>query len=147
MYDDLVLTKLLRQDRAIVIAGAAAIALLGWTYLFYQGWAMQHMDLVAMAMPSTGAWGSHGPVTGLRNVGGDDGRHDGSVGYPHAAGLCYDQPQPVRTGKGVRSPVDVPRGLSGIVDGFQPRRRAGTVGTAQPSADFPHDGRHQPLAR
>ena len=57
MYDDLVLTKLLRQDRAIVIAGAAAIALLGWTYLFYQGWAMQHMDLVAMAMPSTGAWG------------------------------------------------------------------------------------------
>src|SRR6201987_3371780 len=57
MYDDLVLTKLLRRDRAIVIAGAAAIALLGWTYLFYQGWAMQHMDLVAMAMPSTGAWG------------------------------------------------------------------------------------------
>jgi len=57
MYDDLVLTKLLRQDRAMVIAGAAAIALLGWTYLFYQGWAMQHMDLVAMATPSTGAWG------------------------------------------------------------------------------------------
>src|SRR6516164_608067 len=56
MYDDLVLTKLLRQDRAIVIAGAAAIALLSWAYLFYQGWAMQHMDLVAMAMPSTGAW-------------------------------------------------------------------------------------------
>jgi len=57
MYDDLVLTKLLRQDRAMVIAGAAAIALLGWTYLLYQGWAMQHMDLVAMATPSTGAWG------------------------------------------------------------------------------------------
>jgi hypothetical protein len=29
MYDDLVLTKLLRQDRAIVLAGAVAIALLG----------------------------------------------------------------------------------------------------------------------
>src|SRR5215469_15103667 len=57
MYDDLMLTKLLRQDGAIVIAGAAAIALLGWTYLFHQGWAMQHMDLVAMAMPSIGAWG------------------------------------------------------------------------------------------
>jgi predicted metal-binding membrane protein len=57
MYDDLVLTKLLRQDRAIVIAGAAAIALLGWAYLFYQGWAMQRMDLVPMAMPSTGTWG------------------------------------------------------------------------------------------
>src|SRR5215469_17272153 len=57
MYDDLMLTKLLRQDRAIVIAGAAAIALLGWACLFYQGWAMEHMDLVAMAMPSNGAWG------------------------------------------------------------------------------------------
>ena len=45
MYDDLVLSKLLRQDRAIVIAGAAAIALLGWTYLFYQGWAMQGRSL------------------------------------------------------------------------------------------------------
>jgi hypothetical protein len=29
MYDDLVLTRLLRQDRAIVLAGAVAIALLG----------------------------------------------------------------------------------------------------------------------
>ena len=63
-----------------------------------------------MAMPSTGAWGSHGPVTGLRNVGGDDGRHDGSVGCPHAARLCYDQPQPVLTGRGVPSPLGVPRG-------------------------------------
>jgi predicted metal-binding membrane protein len=26
-------------------------------YLLYQSWAMQHMDLVAMAMPSTDAWG------------------------------------------------------------------------------------------
>jgi hypothetical protein len=34
---------------------------LGWTYLFYQGWAMRHMDLVAMAMPSTGAWGPQHP--------------------------------------------------------------------------------------
>jgi predicted metal-binding membrane protein len=57
MSDDLVLTKLRRRDRAIVIAGAAAISLLGWSYLVYQGWAMQHMDLVSMAMPSTGAWG------------------------------------------------------------------------------------------
>ena len=56
MDEGVVLTKLLRQDRAIVVAGAAAIALIGWAYLFYEGWAMQHMDLVAMAMPSTGAW-------------------------------------------------------------------------------------------
>ena len=57
MYDDVVLTKVLRQDRAIVIAGAAAISVLGWSYLVYEGWAMQHMDLVSMALPSTGAWG------------------------------------------------------------------------------------------
>jgi predicted metal-binding membrane protein len=56
MDESVVLTKLLRQDRAIVVVGAAAIALIGWAYLFYEGWAMQHMDLVAMAMPSTGAW-------------------------------------------------------------------------------------------
>jgi predicted metal-binding membrane protein len=56
VYDDIMLAKLLRRDHAIVVVGASAIALLGWAYLFYQGWAMQHMDLVAMAMPSTGAW-------------------------------------------------------------------------------------------
>jgi predicted metal-binding membrane protein len=55
MDEGVVLTKLL-WDRAIVVAGAAAIALIGWAYLIYEGWAMQHMDLVAMAMPSTGAW-------------------------------------------------------------------------------------------
>ena len=57
MYNDVVLTKVLRQDRGIVIAGAAAISVLGWSYLVYEGWAMQHMDLVSMAMPSAGAWG------------------------------------------------------------------------------------------
>jgi predicted metal-binding membrane protein len=57
MYNDVVLTKVLRQDRAIVIAGAAAISVLGWSYLVYEGWAMRHMDLVSMAMPSAGAWG------------------------------------------------------------------------------------------
>ena len=57
MHDDIVLAKLLRQDHAIVVVGASAIALLGWAYLFYQGWAMQHMDLVAMAMPSPSVWG------------------------------------------------------------------------------------------
>jgi predicted metal-binding membrane protein len=57
MDDDVVLTKLLRHDCALVIAGAAAISLLGWSYLAYESWAMQHMELVSMAMPSTGAWG------------------------------------------------------------------------------------------
>jgi predicted metal-binding membrane protein len=57
VIDDTVLAKLLRQDKAIIVVGASVIALLGWAYLFYQGWAMEHMDLVAMAMPSTGTWG------------------------------------------------------------------------------------------
>ena len=57
MDKSVVLEKLLRQDRAIVVLGAAVISMLGWIYLFYQGWAMQHMNIVAMAMPSTGAWG------------------------------------------------------------------------------------------
>ena len=33
MDKSVVLEKLLRQDRAIVVVGAAAIALLGWVYL------------------------------------------------------------------------------------------------------------------
>jgi predicted metal-binding membrane protein len=57
MDEGIVLEKLVRQDRVVVVVGAVAIALLGWAYLFYQGWAMRHMDLVAMAMPSTDAWG------------------------------------------------------------------------------------------
>jgi predicted metal-binding membrane protein len=57
LCDEIVLAKVLRHDRAIVVIGATFIALIGWAYLFYEGWAMQHMDLVAMAMPSTGAWG------------------------------------------------------------------------------------------
>jgi predicted metal-binding membrane protein len=57
LCDDKVLAKLLRHDRAIVVVGTAFIALIGWAYLLYEDWAMQHMVLVAMAMPSTGAWG------------------------------------------------------------------------------------------
>ena len=33
VHDDIALAKLLRQDHAIVVVGASAIALLGWTYL------------------------------------------------------------------------------------------------------------------
>ena len=57
MHDGIVLAKLLRQDRAIVVVGAAAIVLLAWAYLLYQCWAMQNMDLIGMAMPSADAWG------------------------------------------------------------------------------------------
>jgi hypothetical protein len=36
--DDIVLAKLLRQDRALVVLGISAMTLLGWAYLFYQDW-------------------------------------------------------------------------------------------------------------
>jgi predicted metal-binding membrane protein len=57
MRDGIMLTKLAQQDRAVVVVCTSAISLLGWAYLLYDEWAMRHMDLVAMAMPSTGAWG------------------------------------------------------------------------------------------
>jgi predicted metal-binding membrane protein len=99
MYDDLVLTKLLRQDRAIVIAGAGAIALLGWTYLSYQGWAMQHMDLVAMAMPSTGAWGPMDLLLVFAMWAVMMVAMMVPSATPMLPGLCYDQPQPVLQGR------------------------------------------------
>jgi predicted metal-binding membrane protein len=58
MHTGIVSAKLLSRDRAIIVLGSAAMALLGWAYLFYQDWGMRHMDLVSMAMPSTGAWGT-----------------------------------------------------------------------------------------
>jgi hypothetical protein len=55
MDEGIILKKLLRQDRAVVIVCTAGIAPL-LACLVYQGRAMRHMDLVTMAMPSTGAW-------------------------------------------------------------------------------------------
>jgi len=46
------------SSRAVVIGSIVGIALLAWTYLAYQAWAMDHMDLVAMAMPGIHAWGA-----------------------------------------------------------------------------------------
>jgi predicted metal-binding membrane protein len=57
MHDDIVWAKLLRRDRLIVVAGAAAIALLGWGLSVLPGLGNANMDLVAMAMPSPSAWG------------------------------------------------------------------------------------------
>ena len=51
MHDDIVLAKLLRQDQAIVVVGASAIALLGWAYLFYQGWAQWGLHSLALISP------------------------------------------------------------------------------------------------
>lgn len=43
--------------RALVFACLAVLTLASWAYLFYQDWAMAHMDVIDMAMPSTAAWG------------------------------------------------------------------------------------------
>ena len=43
--------------RALVIGSVVSITLLAWAYLAYQAWAMIHMDMVDMAMPSHLAWG------------------------------------------------------------------------------------------
>ena len=130
VHDDIVLAKLLRQDHAIVVVGAATIALLGWTYLFYQGWAMQHVDLVTMAMPSTGAWG---PMDLL-------------LVFAMWAVMMVAMMVPSATPM-LLAFAAITRSRRAQGRAFVPRRHAGTVGTPQPSADFPHDGRHQPLAR
>ncbi len=46
----------LRFDRICLAAGIAALVAASWAYLVYQDWAMRHMDLVDMAMPSAGPW-------------------------------------------------------------------------------------------
>lgn len=40
-----------------VAASLVVITTLAWTYLGYQAWAMEHMDVVEMAMPSSDRWG------------------------------------------------------------------------------------------
>ena len=37
-------------------SGLLALVVASWSYLAYQDWAMRHMDLVDMAMPSAGSW-------------------------------------------------------------------------------------------
>ena len=44
------------SSRAVVIGRIVGITLLAWAYLAYQAWAMDHMDVVAMAMPGLHAW-------------------------------------------------------------------------------------------
>jgi predicted metal-binding membrane protein len=46
-----------RAESAVVAASLAGITALAWGYLGYQAWAMEHMDLVDMAMPSAQQWG------------------------------------------------------------------------------------------
>jgi predicted metal-binding membrane protein len=144
--DDIVLAKLLRQDHAIVVLCASGIALLGWAYLFYQGWAMQHMDLVAMAMPSTGAWG---PVD-LLLVFAMWAVMMVAMMVPSVTPMLLAFATISRSGCAQGRtfvPLWVFLRLPGTLDGFQPRRHVGTVGTAQPSTHFPHDDRHEPFAR
>jgi predicted metal-binding membrane protein len=41
----------------VVAASLVTITALAWAYLGYQSWAMDHMDMVDMAMPGSGQWG------------------------------------------------------------------------------------------
>jgi predicted metal-binding membrane protein len=45
-----------RFDRIFFATAVALIGLASWIYLVYQGWAMEHMDLVDMSMPGDGPW-------------------------------------------------------------------------------------------
>ncbi|HSD96612.1 MAG TPA: DUF2182 domain-containing protein [Sulfuricaulis sp.] len=44
-------------SRAVVIGSVVSVTLLAWVYLVYQAWAMDHMDVIDMAMPGIHAWG------------------------------------------------------------------------------------------
>ena len=44
------------RDRWALAGGFAALFAASWAWLIYQHWAMRHMDIVEMAMPSTGLW-------------------------------------------------------------------------------------------
>ena len=44
-------------ENGTLAAGLGTITLLAWAYLLYQAWAMGHMDVVDMAMPSVQDWG------------------------------------------------------------------------------------------
>ena len=43
-------------DRWALWAGLALVAAASWGWLLYQDWAMRHMDIADMAMPSLGPW-------------------------------------------------------------------------------------------
>lgn len=51
--------RLTTREYLIVGGGLAGIALIGWAYIFYMAWAMNHMDLVDMWMPPMASqeWG------------------------------------------------------------------------------------------
>jgi predicted metal-binding membrane protein len=59
MADSSSLEAVLKRDRALILAGLAAITVLAWTYLVYWAWEMPRMDMAMdMAMPHLHAWGA-----------------------------------------------------------------------------------------
>ena len=50
-------SMLQRASRHAPLAGIALLVVASWMWLLYQEWAMRHMDIVDMAMPSRGPWG------------------------------------------------------------------------------------------
>ena len=145
MHDGIVLTKLMRRDRLIVVAGAAVIALLGWVYLLYQSWAMQHMGLVAMAMPNTDAWGPTDvflvfAMWAVMMV---------AMMVPSVTPmlLVFATITRNRRAQG-RAFVPVWVFLAGYLALWTAFSLAATLAQwGLPGADFPDDGGHQPLAR
>jgi predicted metal-binding membrane protein len=47
-----------RVQRRVLAGGLLVLVAASWSHLAYQDWAMRHMDLVDMAMPSAGPWSS-----------------------------------------------------------------------------------------
>ena len=55
------------RGQAVLPSALGSLAVSAWAWLLYQDWAMRHMDIVEMAMPSGalliawGAWVALGP--------------------------------------------------------------------------------------
>jgi predicted metal-binding membrane protein len=58
MADSSSLEAVLKRDRALVLAGLAALSVLAWAYLVYLAWEMPRMEMAMdMSMPHLQAWG------------------------------------------------------------------------------------------
>jgi predicted metal-binding membrane protein len=60
MHSESTLETILKRDRAIVVAGLAALSVLSWAYLAYQAWAMRRSMGSGIAMPHMQGWSPAG---------------------------------------------------------------------------------------
>ena len=91
---DSTLETVLRRDRWIVAGALGMIVALAWGYVL---WLANDMDMGGMDMtgfrmipagigimlPASAPWRAHRVRVRVRHVGGDDGRHDGTLGSAH----------------------------------------------------------------